>query len=106
MPRPNSSGPPLSSMYRLGPAPQLVRGEARALPQCRQLGPDNAWTDLAGRRKAGKAAIGTGEPALPTEGAVPESSNGAVSKMPSLRGTEGSNPVPSTGESAANRTSS
>jgi hypothetical protein len=43
------------------------------------------------------------EPALLTEGAVPESSNGAVSKMPSLRGTEGSNPVPSTGESPANR---
>src|ERR1700730_11687837 len=43
------------------------------------------------------------EPALLTEGAVPESSNGAVSKMPSLRGTEGSNPVPSSGESPANR---
>jgi len=37
---------------------------------------------------------------------VPESSNGAVSKMPSLRGTEGSNPVPSSGESTANLASS
>ena len=33
----------------------------------------------------------------------PESSNGAVSKMPSPTGTEGSNPSPSSAESVANR---
>jgi hypothetical protein len=34
------------------------------------------------------------EPALPTEGPVPESSNGAVSKMPSPRGDQGFESLP------------
>jgi hypothetical protein len=41
-------------------------------------------------------------PALLTRGQCPKARNGAASKIPSPRGTEGSNPASSSGESCAN----
>src|ERR1700739_3654823 len=42
----------------LSPAPQLLRREAGAFAQCRELGPYDGRMDLAGGREARKAAIG------------------------------------------------